>query len=202
MTCQVRGTLRARARRDPCSAPGVPSPRFVDVFASHFPWVRRRMLRLGVREAEASDLAQEVFVVVHAQLARYDSARPIRPWLWGIAYRIANRWRALARHRREHPLDALDERTGLALAADGCIEEREARALVRLAFATVAASQRDLLMMHVVDERPMPEIAVHLGIPLNTAYSRMRLARADLAKAVGRLSAPPRAASSRSMAAR
>jgi RNA polymerase sigma-70 factor, ECF subfamily len=33
----------------------------------------------------------------------------------------------------------------------------------------------------------MPDIAAALGVPLNTAYSRLRLARADFAAAVARL---------------
>ena len=76
-------------------------PRFVNVFDSHFGLVSKTLERFGVSEADTPDVTQEVFVVVHAHLASYDATRPLRPWLFGIAYRIASRWRALARHRRE-----------------------------------------------------------------------------------------------------
>jgi RNA polymerase sigma-70 factor (ECF subfamily) len=44
--------------------------------------------------------------------------------------------------------------------------------------------RRAVFVMHELDEIPMPEIARTLAIPLNTAYSRLRLARADVAQAI------------------
>ena len=44
--------------------------------------------------------------------------------------------------------------------------------------------RRVVLVMHDLDEVPIPEIASTLDIPLNTAYSRLRLARADVLAAV------------------
>ena len=41
--------------------------------------------------------------------------------------------------------------------------------------------------MHDIDGHVMPDIAAALGVPLNTAYSRLRLARADFAAAVQRV---------------
>jgi RNA polymerase sigma-70 factor (ECF subfamily) len=41
--------------------------------------------------------------------------------------------------------------------------------------------------MHDLEGFAMPEIAHALGIPLNTGYSRLRLAREELADAVRRL---------------
>jgi len=165
-------------------------PRFVDVFDSHFAWVWSTLQRFGVSEAEAPDIAQEVFVVVHAQLANYDATRPMRPWLFGIAYRIATRWRALARHRRELSTEDLGEIPDGRPAADEALERDEVRALVRRALATLSPTRRAVLTMNVLDEQAMPDVAEQLGIPVNTAYSRLRRAREDLAKAVYRLQPP------------
>jgi len=41
--------------------------------------------------------------------------------------------------------------------------------------------------MHELDEIPIPEVASALAIPLNTAYSRLRLARAEMVTALHRL---------------
>ncbi len=46
---------------------------------------------------------------------------------------------------------------------------------------------RALLVLHDVEEVPVPEIAARLEIPVNTAYSRLRRAREDLAASVKRL---------------
>ncbi|HEX2671205.1 MAG TPA: sigma-70 region 4 domain-containing protein [Polyangiaceae bacterium] len=40
--------------------------------------------------------------------------------------------------------------------------------------------------MHEIDGCPIPEVADALGIPLNTAYSRLRLARQDFADGLRR----------------
>jgi RNA polymerase sigma-70 factor (ECF subfamily) len=46
-----------------------------------------------------------------------------------------------------------------------------------------------VFVMHELDEVPVPEIAKTLGVPLNTAYSRLRLARADVVVAIQRFRA-------------
>jgi RNA polymerase sigma-70 factor (ECF subfamily) len=49
------------------------------------------------------------------------------------------------------------------------------------ALDTLDLDRRAVFVLHELDELSMPEIAAALSIPLNTAYSRLRLARADLA---------------------
>ena len=39
-------------------------------------------------------------------------------------------------------------------------------------------------MLALLEEMTMPEVAAALGIPLNTAYSRLRLARLDFQRAL------------------
>jgi RNA polymerase sigma-70 factor (ECF subfamily) len=43
-----------------------------------------------------------------------------------------------------------------------------------------------VLVLHEIEEMTAPEIAQVLGIPLNTVYSRLRVARAELEQALGR----------------
>jgi RNA polymerase sigma-70 factor (ECF subfamily) len=40
--------------------------------------------------------------------------------------------------------------------------------------------------LHEIEEMTAPEIAQVIGIPLNTVYSRLRVARAELEAALGR----------------
>ena len=46
--------------------------------------------------------------------------------------------------------------------------------------------RRSVFVMHELDGQAVPEIARTLSIPLNTAYSRLRLARRDFVDAVKR----------------
>jgi RNA polymerase sigma-70 factor (ECF subfamily) len=55
------------------------------------------------------------------------------------------------------------------------------------ALAQVPMERRAVLIMHEVDEVAMRDIANQLGIPLFTAYSRLRKARRELDAALARL---------------
>jgi RNA polymerase sigma-70 factor (ECF subfamily) len=49
--------------------------------------------------------------------------------------------------------------------------------------------RRAVFVLYDIDGEPMKEIARSLGIPVNTAYSRLRLARSEFGLAVKRLRA-------------
>jgi RNA polymerase sigma-70 factor, ECF subfamily len=156
------------------------------IFDDHFDYVWNTLRRLGVRDVDLEDLSHEVFLKVHGRLDDYDAARPMRPWLFGFAYRVAADHRRLARHRLEvlgAPVEAVDP----VRPPDERIEADEERVLVDAALAQMSFERRAVLVLHDVEELPVPAIAEELGIPLNTAYSRLRLAREELAAAVKRL---------------
>jgi RNA polymerase sigma-70 factor (ECF subfamily) len=156
------------------------------IFDDHFDYVWNSLRRLGVRDADLEDLSHEVFLKVHARLDDYDAARPIRPWLFGFAYRVAADHRRLARHRIEvlgAPVEAVDP----VRPPDERIEADEERALVETALAGMDFDRRAVLVLHDVEDVTVPAIAEELGIPVNTAYSRLRLAREELAAAVMKL---------------
>lgn len=175
-----------------------PRPSMGAIFDEYFDYVWNSLRRLGVYESDLEDLSHEVFLRVHARLADYDPSRPIRPWLFGFAYRIAADHRRLARHRHEvfgAPVEAVDP----IKPADEHIAAAEERALVEAALASLDFDRRAVLVLHDVEEVPVPAIAADLGIPLNTAYSRLRLAREDLAAAVKRLRGRNRDSSARGL---
>lgn len=156
------------------------------VFESEFAWVWRTLQRFGVRARDLEDLTHDVFVVFHARRTDYDPSRPLRPWLMGIAFRIASDYRRRAGHRNEllqEPDDPADSKPS----PEQATERARARRLLREAFEHVEAERLAVLLLHDIDEIAMPQIAEAQGIPLNTAYSRLRLARRDLAQAVARL---------------
>jgi RNA polymerase sigma-70 factor (ECF subfamily) len=155
------------------------------IFDEHFQYVWATLRRLGVREADREDLVHEVFLKVHSRIADYDTSRPIRPWLFGFAYRVAADHHRLARHRVE-VLGVHADAPAAAAPADEGVAASEERTLLLEALQTLELDRRAVLVMHDVDEVPIPEIAHLLDVPLNTAYSRLRLARQQLAAAVTR----------------
>jgi RNA polymerase sigma-70 factor, ECF subfamily len=156
------------------------------IFEEHFDYLYGRLRRLGVREADLEDVVHDVFIKVHANLGEYDRSRAIRPWLFGFAFRAAADYRRLARHRVEM-LGSSVEPVDSALPADRRIERGEERSLVETALESVDLERRAVLLLHDVDEVTVPAIARELGIPVATAYSRLRVAREELTAAVTRL---------------
>jgi RNA polymerase sigma-70 factor (ECF subfamily) len=160
-------------------------PDLAAVFDEHFDYVWNALRRLGVRQSDLEDVAQEVFLRLHKRLDDYDSTRPMRPWIFGFAYRVASDHKRLARHRVEVMGSTL-EPADPARRADERLEANEQRALVEAALEAVELERRAVLVMHDLDEIPIPAVARELGIPVNTAYSRLRLAREDFVAALTR----------------
>jgi RNA polymerase sigma-70 factor (ECF subfamily) len=178
--------VRMTLKREEASASARPA--FRDLFEAHFSYVWNVLKRLGVAERDLEDLGQQVFLQVHGQLANFDTRRPIRPWLFSFAYHAASNYRALARHRVELSIVA-PEAADFRPAADEQLITRQELELAELALTRVSLERRAVLLLHEVEGHSMPEIAETLGIPLNTAYSRLRLARQEYEVAVRRLRA-------------
>jgi RNA polymerase sigma-70 factor (ECF subfamily) len=150
---------------------------FDDVFREQFSYVCRTLRRFGVREGDLDDVAQDLFVAVHGRFTEWDRKRPIRPWLVSFAYRFAANYARLARHRVEPGLN--EDAPSRARSPEQNAEERQAQALVIEALQYVKLERRPVLTMHDIDGFSPSEIARALEIPLNTVYSRLRLARQD-----------------------
>lgn len=149
---------------------------FPVLFKAESSYVWNALKRLGVPDRDLEDVAHEVFMTVYRRFDDYDAARALRPWLFGIAYRTAARYRDLARNQREVMGDGpehADETPG----PDEQLVALEGRRLLHRALDSIDLDQRAAFLMHDVDGFSMPEIARALAIPLNTAYSRLRLAR-------------------------
>jgi RNA polymerase sigma-70 factor, ECF subfamily len=161
---------------------------FSRIFEGEFSYVWHALKRLGVRAEDLEDLTHDVFVAVYQRSTSYDPARPLRPWLFGFAFRVASVYRRRPSFRREivaEPLDRPDEGPS---ALDRAVE-RQTADLARAALEALELGRRAVFILHELDDFAMPEVARALEIPLNTAYSRLRLARAELAVAVQNLRA-------------
>jgi RNA polymerase sigma-70 factor (ECF subfamily) len=161
------------------------APDFDDLYREHFPYVWRSLRRLGVDPADVEDITHEVFVVVHRKLGEFDGRRPIKPWLFGIAFRVASEDRRRARRRFELVTSTI-ERAGGGPAADDLIESDERRRLVLECLQALDVAQRAVLILLDIDGEAAADVAAAMGIPLPTVYSRLRAARRNFAAAVRR----------------
>jgi RNA polymerase sigma-70 factor, ECF subfamily len=177
-------TVGSRDRSD--APPEARPPTLRELFEMHAPYVWNALRRLGVPAPDLEDRVHDVFVQVHGHLGDYDAARPVRPWLFGFAFRIASQERRRAHRRHEvqgEPVHAVDP----GALPDAHIAAERDRQLVLEALDSIALDRRAVFVLFELDGVPMGEIARSLGIPVNTGYSRLRAARAEFAAAVRRL---------------
>lgn len=156
------------------------------VYAREFDWVWHTLRRLGVAPRNLPDVTHDVFVVVHQRAHTFDPTRPLRPWLFGVAYRVARDHLALGRNRRESVDDDI-EVTDPSPPQDQHVADAQARALVLAALQHLDLDRRVVFILHDIEEQPMPEIAAALEVPAKTLYARLKVAREQFTAAVRRL---------------
>ncbi len=159
------------------------APSFDDVYAGELRYVFNTLRRLGIPLRDIEDLTHDVFVVVHRKLADFDPSRPLRPWLFGIAFRVASQYRRKHSNRHE---DLGVERSERSAASDPWPQAR-ARDLVVKALDELEWEPRAVLILADIDEATANEIGDALEMPVNRVYSRLRIARRDFRSAVERL---------------
>lgn len=146
-------------------------------------YLHRALRRHGLSQADADDLVQEVFLVMCRRWGDYDRERPLRPWLSGIAFRLAQDFRK--RGRRELPrelIDPIDERPG----AEERLTAQRTRRVLLAALAALSEHQRRLIVMVHVEGISIREVAEALSIRLFTAYGQLRRARRVLERSLRR----------------
>jgi RNA polymerase sigma-70 factor (ECF subfamily) len=160
-------------------------PDFRMLFETELGFVWNSLRRFGVPDRDCEDVAHEVFLVVNRRIDDYDPKRPIRPWLYAIAFRCASEWRRLSRNRNEtlgadrEPETAEDE----GEIPEQIAQRNQEQNLARRALLCVPELRRVVLILHDFEEVAMHDVAEALGIPLKTAYSRLRIARSELIEA-------------------
>lgn len=164
---------------------GAPAlPAFREIFDAHAPYVWRTLRRLGVHDADANDMCQEVFVVVHRRLPDFDGTSSLRTWVYGIALRVASQYRRSARHRREELTADLPE-AGLDASQESGLHQQQLLGRLAAALDRLDEHKREVFVLYELEELTMREIAQVLDCPLQTAYSRLRAARATVREAFG-----------------
>lgn len=173
----------------PTASDALPVPRahaFRAMYEQHVDFVWRNLRRLGVIEAEVDDKTQEVFVTAHRRFGDFeDRGHGPRAWLFQIVVRVASDAR---RHRRRHPEDPdggiAQDRESIDASQTAAVTRREAIDRLDRALSTIELGRRTVLVLYEIEEMTAPEIAQSLQIPLNTVYSRLRVARTELEAAL------------------
>ncbi len=168
------------------SAPTVPP--FQSVYRQYFDFVWSSARRLGAEPESIDDLVQEVFIVIHGKLDRLEKPEALRSFIYGVVRRTVSTHR---RARRSRPVAGLAASVGPEAVSHSPspLEQTEANAELQLLaklLDELDEPKREVFALVELEELTVPEAAEVLEIPLNTAYSRLRLARQAFEAALAR----------------
>ena len=157
------------------------------IYNAHFDFVWRNARRLGIPEASADDVVQDVFVIVQRRIADFDGRTSLKAWIFGILVRVARDHRRSFRRKgaRCIPLDQVSH--GDVAAAEGPLpselaERAERVHLLDALLDQLGEDKRTLLILSELEQCTLREIAEMLGSNTNTVHSRLRAAKRDFDK--------------------
>lgn len=169
----------------PPSAEPMADHECVEAYDRDLDYIFGTLRRLGAPPADIEDLAHDIFVVLLRNWVTLDKSRPLRPYLFGIAFRVV---RAHRRRRvREVPHQAALQAEDEGPSAERLFQSHEESALLQQALEHVPLTRRAVLIMHELDGVGIVEIAKALSITRFGAYARLRKGHRELAAAVRRL---------------
>jgi RNA polymerase sigma-70 factor (ECF subfamily) len=158
----------------------------VEVYERHFDFVWRTARRLGVESAQVDDVVQEVFMVVHRRAGEFEGRASLKTWLFGITRRVvANHFRT-ARRKPAEPYGENEPRDARGLDAESELATAEGNRVLHALLDELDADKREVFVLAELEEMTGPELAQALGLNLNTAYARLRAARAAFEQALVR----------------
>jgi|SRR5947209_1978192 len=126
----------------------------------------RHLLLVTRNPADAEDVAQQVFLLVHRKLEWLRDPALFRPWLYRIATRQAISYTSRRRARGEEELFEMAQ-PAMAIEQSMTLEE------VRRKIEHLPAAARAVVSLHYIDGYTMEEAAEILGVPVGTAKSRL-----------------------------
>ena len=153
---------------------------FALLFGRFAPRVKSYLLRLGAKPELAEELAQETLLVVWRKAAYFDPSRAsASTWIFTIARNL----RIDALRRERHPEDLTDEPELLPaeeVRADEAVSAAQREQRLRVALKTLPQEQAEVVQLSFFQDKAHAEISDHLGLPLGTVKSRLRLAMVRL----------------------
>jgi RNA polymerase sigma-70 factor (ECF subfamily) len=172
--------------------PAIERPTVQALYREHFSFVWRTLRRLGVAQSGLDDAAQDVFLVVHRRLLDFEPGASPKPWLFGIALRVAQQHRR--RQWRQQQRVGFAEDVFDVAEFDPCHAAMNAESAdtVQRFLAALDVDKRNVFILADLEQMSGQAVAQALNVNLNTVYARLRAARKQLISAVQRVRARDR----------
>jgi RNA polymerase sigma-70 factor (ECF subfamily) len=132
-------------------------------------------VRLLHHRQDAEDVTQEVFLRVFRSLKRWDSSRPLKPWVMAITVNRCRTWIA-QRVKRPELVDYLHETASSQPADDSAELVRE----IKEALQELRWEYRSVFVMFHEQGLPYDEIAEAMDKPVGTVKTWLHRARLEV----------------------
>jgi RNA polymerase sigma-70 factor (ECF subfamily) len=132
-------------------------------------------VRLLNHRHDAEDVTQEVFLRIFRSLKRWDSSRPLRPWVMGIAVNRCRTW-LMQRARRPELADYLQDTVPGPATDDSAELLRE----IQDALAELRPEYREVFVLFHEHGHPYEDIAGALDRPVGTIKTWLHRARLEM----------------------
>lgn len=170
-------------------------PTLAEIARNYSAFIRRTLAKRRVRSVDVSDLEQEVYLRAERSLSSFDpswGASPeasLRNWLFGICKHCATEHeRQIGKWHESSLDDHLDDLESADPTGEQAYERSEHASYAVSFLARLPSERRAVILAYVVEGVPMSEVAAQLHIPVNTAWSRLRLALVELRDSASRVS--------------
>ena len=146
---------------------------FVDGYG---PRLHRLVRRFTACEADAEDLTQEIFVDLYRSMASFRGDSTLATWVWRVALNHCRRHAGRARAVTVPYDEALRERESEEHGPAHYAARRELSDQVHAALDGLSPEQRDVVILHEMQEMTYRECAAILQVPEGTVKSRLSYA--------------------------
>jgi RNA polymerase sigma-70 factor (ECF subfamily) len=138
--------------------------------------LRRFLLNLCAgNRALADDLAQDAFLKAYVSLPSFKGRSKLSTWLFRIAYNCFYDHVEAGSRRRTESIENYAYR--LREEDSACNETDKT---LYLALEKLNAKEREMVLLFYMEEKPLKDISVITGLPVNTVKSHLRRAKAHL----------------------
>ncbi len=132
-------------------------------------------VRLLHHRQDAEDVTQEVFLRIFRSLRRWDSSRPLKPWIMGITVNRCRTWLS-QRARRPELVDYLHD----TAAGPPVDDAAELTGEIQAALADLRLEYRSVFVLYHEQGLPYENIAQALGKPVGTIKTWLHRARQEV----------------------
>ena len=148
------------------------------LFDAHANYLCRVVHRLTGSSQIAEEVVQEVFITAWKRRHELDPDSNVRTWLYRVAVNHVRHQRRSAGRLNNFQIKYTWMRPNSPESpADQIIDRKDQGRMIQACVQQLSDKQREVFVLYELEELEGPEIAAVLDIPINTVWSRLRLAR-------------------------